>query len=122
MPLNENGHEVLDDTPVEIPLRFRREETINEKVQRLVELNISARAEANGFETFDEADDFDVQDEYDPRSRYELDTSEMLYDRNANWSEDEKGFIAERIRQRDKEAQRRQQALQPPDERDKSDQ
>lgn len=106
MALDKNGHEIPDDTQLDIPLRFRRMETMSEQLQRLVDVAVSQRAEAVGMETFDEADDFDVEDDYDPRSRYELDTSEMLYDRNAGWSEDQERFIRERIQQREKEALR----------------
>lgn len=69
--LDENGHEVLDPRPLQMPSGFKRPETLAEQVQRLVRTSLSAIAEANGDETFDEADDFDVGDDVDPHSPYE---------------------------------------------------
>lgn len=71
--LNERGHEVLDDKPVSLPLRFQRGENITQQVQRLVAGEMSRLAEARGFETFEDANDFDVGDDYDPRSQHEVD-------------------------------------------------
>lgn len=69
--LDENGHEVGDPTPIAMPAGFKRPETLAEQVQRLVRTTISTEAAAQGDETFDEADDFDVDDEVDPSSPYE---------------------------------------------------
>lgn len=60
--LDRNGHEVLDDTPMAIPAGFKRPETLAEQVQRLVRTTVSRQAEEAGFETFEESEDFDVDD------------------------------------------------------------
>lgn len=78
--LDENGHEVLDDVPVAIPLRFQRRDNIHNEVSNLVRAEMSRLAEEQGIETFEDADDFDVGDDYDPRSDYELSDEEMYYD------------------------------------------
>lgn len=78
--LDDLGREVLDNSPVAIPLRFRRQENLASEVQRLVQHYISTAAEAQGHETFEEADDFDVGDDYDPHSPYELDEDQIYYD------------------------------------------
>lgn len=72
--LDERGHEILDDTPVSLPLRFRRGENITQQVQRLVAGELSRMAENAGYESFEEANDFDVGDDYDPKSEHEIDT------------------------------------------------
>lgn len=54
--LDENGHEVLDNTPVEIPVQFRRPETLAEQVARLVKAN---QVNTPGVEEFDDFEDFD---------------------------------------------------------------
>lgn len=78
--LDDDGSEVLDTTPVAIPVRFSRAETIVEQVRRLVAGELSGAATLAGFESFDEADDFDVGDDYEPSSRYELDDGQAEYD------------------------------------------
>lgn len=70
--LDERGREVPDPTPVEWPAGMRRPESLTEQIQRLVRVAVSQQAAAAGFETFEEADDFDVDDEEDPLSQYEL--------------------------------------------------
>lgn len=73
MALNERGHEVPDPTPVEWPAGVRRPETLTEQIQRMVRVAVSQQAAAAGMETFEEADDFDIEDEDgDPTSPYEL--------------------------------------------------
>lgn len=69
--LDENGHEVPDPRPMTIPSGFKRPETLAEQVQRLVRTSISAYAAAQGKETFEEAEDFDIGDEADPSTPYE---------------------------------------------------
>lgn len=62
---NDDGRQVCDSTPVEVPLRMQRPETQQEMFQRLIREHISQQALANEMESFEEADDFDVQDEFD---------------------------------------------------------
>jgi len=69
--LDDNGHEVPDPTPLRIPGGFKRPETLQEQVARLVRGSISREAEAAGYETFEESEDFDVDDEFDPRTPFE---------------------------------------------------
>lgn len=84
--IDDKGREVLDTTPVTLPVRFRRGENISDQVQRLVAMELSKRAAAEGYETFDEANDFDVGDDYDPRSEHEIDevAEDAFYDRYNN--------------------------------------
>lgn len=77
--LDSLGREVISDERVEIPARLRRPDTIAEQIQRTVKQELSLAASNVGFESFDEADDFDVGDE-DPRSIHELDDDQMEYD------------------------------------------
>lgn len=73
MALNEKGHEVLDNTPVAKPVGWRPPLTMQEQIQRFVREELSRRAAEAGEESFEDADDFEVGDDYDPRSPYELD-------------------------------------------------
>jgi len=76
--LNEQGHEVLDDTPIAIPLRFSRPATRLDDMRRLLGI-ISRDAQQNGNETFEEADDFVIGDDYDPRSPWELSIDQEVF-------------------------------------------
>jgi hypothetical protein len=77
--LNEKGHEVLDDTPVAIPVRFQRPENLTDQIRRVIRQEMSRVADFAGMETFEEADDFNVpDDEYDPRSPHELSLDQEL--------------------------------------------
>lgn len=70
--LDERGREIPDQTRPEIPLGFKRPETLAEKIRRLVRSeHVRQSAEAYGHETFEEADDFDVGDDFEPSSPYE---------------------------------------------------
>ena len=71
--LDKNGHETLSNEPMAIPAGFKIPETLAEQVQRLVRSStIQHEAAQAGFETFEEADDFDVGDDFDPSTPYEL--------------------------------------------------
>lgn len=66
------GHrEIPDPTPMEIPAGFKHPESLAEMVQRLVRRQVSDAAEANGFESFEESEDFEIDDMFDPTSPYE---------------------------------------------------
>lgn len=70
--LNENGHEVPDPRPVARPLHIGVPETLAQQIQRMVRSELSQRAAAQGHETFEESDDFDVEEDEDLSSPYEL--------------------------------------------------
>lgn len=69
--LNEDGHEVGDPDPIALPAGFKIPETLAMQVQRLVRSHISRQAAEAGFETFEEAEDFEVGDDNDPSTPYE---------------------------------------------------
>lgn len=67
-------HELLDSTPIAIPLKFRghQGDNLRELVQSMVH-EVSNNMGKMGFETFEEAEDFQVDDDYDPKSPWEAD-------------------------------------------------
>lgn len=75
--LDEKGREVLDQTPRAIPVPFTRPEPIHLRLRRLVEQYHREMAEKDEYESFADADDFDVADgapSYeDSPSEYEAD-------------------------------------------------
>lgn len=60
--IDELGREVLDQTPTAIPIPFTRPEPIHVRLRRLVERYHQDMKDAEEYETFEDADDFDVQD------------------------------------------------------------
>lgn len=76
-----NKREALDQTPVEIPVGVIRPESLESIMARMINERFSQMAEENGMETFEEADDFDIDDEL-PKTPYEmvdLDPEEPFY-------------------------------------------
>lgn len=70
--MDEVGHEVPDPNPMSVPLGMKKPETLAETVRRLVRSErFNQEREEAGEETFDEADDFDVED-FDPTTPYEV--------------------------------------------------
>lgn len=69
---DENGWEIPDPEPVAIPSGFKRPETLAEQVRRLVRSErFNEELKAAGVETFDEADDFEVDEDFDPSTPFE---------------------------------------------------
>lgn len=77
---HEDAHvrfEFPDPTPVEMPVRLQARGSSFEELREYVEGVISRRLRETGqAETFEEADDFEVDDDPDPLSAYEV--AEML--------------------------------------------
>lgn len=70
--LNERGQEVLDPTPMAIPVGFAKPESLEARMARAVRL-ASLHAANQGFETIEEAEDFDTgEDDYVPYSEHEV--------------------------------------------------
>ena len=72
MRFDERGRELPDDTPVEVPLHFKRPPTIQEMIRQHIRTEMSRQAEQQGEESFEEADDFEMDEDPDPLSAYEL--------------------------------------------------
>lgn len=90
--LNENGYELLDPKPMAVPIGFEKPEPIEAKMQRLIRDHMSRIAEENGYETFEDAEDFDIIDDdtWDPSSDWELHYDPVL---NKEIPKQEKEFL-----------------------------
>lgn len=78
--------EYPDPTPLEWPIGVSAPESMEQKIARMVRTSVSEYANSVGQETFDEADDFDIEDpEALPDSRHELDDDQerILRDQQA---------------------------------------
>lgn len=70
--LNPSGHEIPDSVPLATSLGARRARSIRDNVVDILRSEKWREAmEANGEETFEEADDFDIDDDFDPSTPYE---------------------------------------------------
>lgn len=65
--------ERLSQKPVAIPLKYSQKPPMDDHIRSLVRNELSRAAEAQGMDTFEEANDFTIEGEYEPRSPYELD-------------------------------------------------
>lgn len=79
MPHNEKGQEIVDQRPVAMPVGYKKPEPLADTIRRLIRVEASEEAMRNGQETFEEADDFDVGEDYDPTSPYEMDFDQEVY-------------------------------------------
>lgn len=71
--LDENGHELLNPKPIAIAADLQRPLTMDERIQRAIGQAVSRQAQMQGRETFEEANDFDIDDENPmPISGYEV--------------------------------------------------
>lgn len=75
---DEYGREICDPRPIEWPAGMKRPETMQETMRRLIATELSQAAEAAGAESFEDADDFEVEDE-DPEmvTQHELAAMEL---------------------------------------------
>lgn len=61
--LDERGREILCQTPLAYPVAFQRPEPLHLRIRRMVMQSLMEQAQSDEVETFEEADDFDVDDE-----------------------------------------------------------
>lgn len=71
MALDEKGREIVSDKPVEVPLKLKSRDTQTDFIRDMIRRELSRRAADDGMESFEEADDFEVGDDFDPTSPYE---------------------------------------------------
>lgn len=71
--LDEKGHEIMDSKPSRIALGLGEQkcEPLHVMVKRMIRDNANAIAMEQGDETFEEANDFDVDDDYPVETLYE---------------------------------------------------
>lgn len=68
---NEKGEEIPDSRPTELAINFKAPQPLEDRIHQLVTGALIQRdLEAAGIETFDEADDFEM-DDLDPTTPYE---------------------------------------------------
>lgn len=77
--IDPHGREINDPTPVAPPAGISRELNLIEQIRLAVRSERMAEAaRSRGLETFEESEDFDVDDDYDPSSPWENDFEPSL--------------------------------------------
>lgn len=75
---DQDGRERLNPEPSHIPVKVRRTDALTEQMRRVIREEMSRAAELQGMETFEESNDFQVDDEYDPTSPHEIAVDDEL--------------------------------------------
>lgn len=75
-------YEDPDPTPFAPTVGVRPKQSLEERMRQMIRDEMSYAAQQQGLETFEEADDFDVDDEHDPSSMYEIPWEPMFEPRN----------------------------------------
>lgn len=67
-----DGREIPNSTPMEPPIGYKKQPSIFDQVRAMVRSDKLKQEAINaGMETFEEADDFDLDEDEDPHSKYE---------------------------------------------------
>lgn len=70
--LNDFGYEVLDPTPMEPPLNYKQQPSLHEQIRDMIRSErLRQEVMAQGYETFEEADDFHMDEDPEPWAPYE---------------------------------------------------
>lgn len=83
---DKHGREMPDPEPMQPPLGYNRQPTLAEQIRaQIVSAKLAMEAEAAGAETFEEADDFDVGDDWEAEknSPYEANFDPMTAEEKA---------------------------------------
>lgn len=65
MPHDQYGREIPDPRPVELPTGLKVRPSLQEEIRRYIRAEMSNHARDQGWESFEEANDFDIDDDID---------------------------------------------------------
>lgn len=74
---NKQGGETPDPTPLSVTVGLKKPPTIQEMIKKYMAA-ASLDASMKGLDSFEEADDFDCDDDFDPTSPYEHDFDQIM--------------------------------------------
>lgn len=103
--INNLGQEVPDPTPVAMPLGHINPEPLEVRMRRMIQMEMSQEAMRQGYESFEEANDFNVGDGDDERFTDEDDIFTPNDPHVQNAFEREEPVVRERLTKAQKEAQ-----------------
>lgn len=90
--LNDEGKELLNPEPVVLNTGINKPLTLQEQIKRIIKTQVATDAHLQGAESFEEADDFDVDDGFETEvnsSKYELVEEEFIPDQSAHHADAE---------------------------------
>lgn len=68
----ENGAELNDPTPMVMDANLERPPTLREQIQRVIKSDLAIQAQYQGYESFEEANDFEIGEEDEIGTQYEI--------------------------------------------------
>lgn len=81
--LDERGRELVNPLSLEVPSGYKRPESLQEQIKRLIRTDLSYQAALQGHETFEEANDFDCgEDDEPPKTYHEMVAEYPMVDQN----------------------------------------
>lgn len=108
--LSPRGREIPDPTPMAPPVGFRPAPSLSDQIREMVRSERLAREVAeSGHESFEEADDFDVGDDYEPNTPFE-----EHFDPQGRSSFEPLAEVNKQEAAKNKEAKEKQEAAKPP--------
>lgn len=63
--IGDDGREVNNPRPMTIPAGFNRPPTLQEQIQRCMKVELSKQAMQQGYESWEEANDFDIEEDFE---------------------------------------------------------
>jgi len=76
--LDAYGRERPSPIPMAPPIGYKKQPSMIDNIRDMVRREMSQQAAAAGMETFEEADDFEIDDDYDPKSPHEMSIEQEL--------------------------------------------
>ena len=92
LKINKDGTEKLCNKPMSVPIGFKQPPTLQQQIKQMIRSEkLQMAAMEAGHETFEESEDFDIGDDYDPTAPYELGfDSDLDYNSNQGGFQEEK--------------------------------
>lgn len=86
----QNGKEQNDPRAMVIDANLERPPTLQEQIRRIIKTDLAIQAQNQGYETFEEANDFNIDGEDDePPTKYEVMTDELPLNGNSSLVDEE---------------------------------
>lgn len=95
---DEQGREMMDPTPIAPPIGYKKSPSITEQIRSMITSErLRQEAAAQGYESFEESDDFDMPEDPDPKSPYEEQFEPVPQDDGSGRLRELGDYIGERI-------------------------
>lgn len=95
--IDDKGREMLSNVPVVLDAGLKPPLTLQEQIRRILRQEVSRQADEQGMETFEESQDFDIDDGFDTpevQSRYEVAVDEIPIERGKDDADNDSKVVA----------------------------